>query len=250
MSAGGQSPTGGAMIRISLVEDDERTANEMISFFDKYAKEKGTEISVAHFFDALSFIKSYTLDCDAVFMDIELPGMDGMQAVKKLRTLDKTVAVVFVTNLAQYAVKGYSVHAFDFIVKPVTYYTFALKMNGLCEYLKKNKKVMIMISGRQGKRVVAVNELKYVEVNKHNIIYHTLTENIACSGTMKSVYEELKDLPFAFCNQSYLVNLRFCEGVSGNVLYLKDEELLISAPKRKDFLKELTRFVSSTRTAE
>ena len=63
-----------------------------------------------------------------------------MQAVKKLRTLDKTVAVVFVTNLAQYAVKGYSVHAFDFIVKPVTYYTFALKMNGLCEYLKKNKK--------------------------------------------------------------------------------------------------------------
>ena len=238
------------MIRVSLVEDDNATAEKMQGYFARYAAENGEEISVVRYADAESFIDNYTLDCDAVFMDIELPGMNGMQAIKQLRTVDKTVAVVFVTNLAQYAVKGYSVHAFDFIVKPVAYYAFALKMKGLLEYLKQNKKVMIMVSGRQGKKVIPVNELKYVEINKHSLIYHTLTDSIACSGTMKIAYEELKDLPFAFCNQSYLVNLRFCEGVSGNILYLKDEELLISAPKRKDFLKRLSQFVGSSRATD
>lgn len=238
------------MIRVSLVEDDNDTAEKMQGYFARYADENGVKISVARYADAESFIDSYTLDCDAVFMDIELPGMNGMQAIKQLRNVDKSVAVVFVTNLAQYAVKGYSVHAFDFIVKPVAYYAFALKMKGLIEYLGQNRKVMIMVSGRQGKKVIPVNELKYVEINKHSLIYHTISDTIVCSGTMKNAYEELKDLPFAFCNQSYLVNLRFCEGVNGNTLYLKDEELIISAPKRKDFLNRLSQYVGSSRTTD
>lgn len=235
------------MVRISIVEDEDETAKRTEEYLYRYASEHGKEISVARFSDAESFIENYTVDCDVVFMDIELPGIDGMTAAEALRKKDKNIVVIFVTNLAQYAVGGYHVRAFDFIVKPVSYYTFALKMKGLFEYLKNVRKVTVLVSSRQGKKVISVADLIYVEVNKHNILYHTVSETIACSGTMKSVYEQLKDLPFAFCNQSYLVNLRFVEGVGGNTLFLKDEQLQISAPKRKEFLSELTRYVASSR---
>ena len=60
-------------------------------------------------------------------MDIQLPEMDGMTAVKELRKTNELVVVVFVTSLAQYALKGYEVGAMDFMVKPLNYYGFALK---------------------------------------------------------------------------------------------------------------------------
>lgn len=238
------------MVRMCVVEDDDSTAKILMEYLHRYAEENGKEISTVRFSDAESFIESYTADCDVVFMDIDLPGMNGMKTVEKLREKDKDIAVIFVTNFAQYAVSSYNVRAFDFIVKPVSYYIFALKMNGLFEYLKNFRKVMVMVSSNQGKKVINVSELKYIEVNKHTITYHTESESITCSGTLKNIYEKLKDLPFALCNQCYLVNLRFVEGVSGNTLYLKDEELQISAPKRKEFLNRLTQYVSSSRGGE
>lgn len=145
------------MVRISIVEDEDETAKRTEEYLYRYASEHGKEISVARFSDAESFIENYTVDCDVVFMDIELPGIDGMTAAETLRKKDKNIVVIFVTNLAQYAVGGYRVRAFDFIVKPVSYYTFALKMKGLFEYLKNVRKVTVLVSSRQGKKVISIN---------------------------------------------------------------------------------------------
>ena len=67
----------------------------------------------------MDFLEKYRANYDLVFMDIEMPVMDGMSAIKKLRQIDKNVLVVIVTNLAQYAVNGYELGVFDFMVKPV-----------------------------------------------------------------------------------------------------------------------------------
>ena len=61
-------------------------------------------------------------------MDIEMPDLDGLAASQKLREIDRSVILIFITNLAQFAVRGYEVDALDFVVKPVTYYVLALKL--------------------------------------------------------------------------------------------------------------------------
>ena len=69
-------------------------------------------------------------------MDIQLSDLDGMEAAKKLRRLDSSVTLIFVTNMANFAVRGYEVDALDFIVKPVEYFSFALKLDRALERLK------------------------------------------------------------------------------------------------------------------
>ena len=68
-------------------------------------------------------------DYDIVFMDIELPGINGMEAAHRLREIDQQVILIFVTNMAQFAVKGYEVDALDYIIKPAQYGPLSIKLD-------------------------------------------------------------------------------------------------------------------------
>lgn len=83
---------------------------------------------VTTFGDGLDFLEGYRPVYDIVLLDIELPYMDGLEVARRLRELDPVVLIVFITNMAQYAIRGYEVDALDYMVKPVTYFEFALKM--------------------------------------------------------------------------------------------------------------------------
>ena len=81
-------------------------------------------------------------------MDIDLPSMDGMSAVKKIREHSLDTMVIFVTSLAQYAIEGYKVNAFDFIVKPVQYYNFALSLKRALKTLIVQEENNIVVSNK------------------------------------------------------------------------------------------------------
>ena len=98
------------MLKAALVEDDDKAAAELKRYLRRYADETGAKIDADVYGDALSFLAAYS-GYDIVFMDIELPDYDGMRAAKKLRETDKTVVIVFVTNMRRYAVEGYEVGA-------------------------------------------------------------------------------------------------------------------------------------------
>ena len=121
------------MIRIALVEDEENNVKEINSYLKRYSKEYNVEIQISNFGYANLFLSQYNNNFDIVLMDIGLSDIDGMTAIRKLREIDNNVLVIFVTNLAQYAVNGYEVDAFDFLVKPVSYYNLVLKINRALE---------------------------------------------------------------------------------------------------------------------
>lgn len=101
------------MIRIAIVEDETEIAETLKSYLKKFFSSLNTDIFTKHFDNAIKFLDQYRFDFDLVFMDINLPGIDGMRATKELREKDRNVTVIFVTSLAQYAIKGYEVNAFD-----------------------------------------------------------------------------------------------------------------------------------------
>ena len=95
-------------------------------------------------------------------------------------------------------------------------------------------------------QVMAVPEGKdiyYVEVNNHSLIYHTANGNIISSGTLKQALNELGKYHFAQCNNCYLVNLAYVMEVNGYEVMVKGENLLISHPRKKAFLQELSRYL-------
>lgn len=232
------------MFKIFVIEDDDDMSKTLNTYVKKYSNEKGVELGFKRYTNAEEFLSTFQSGInDVVFMDIELPGMDGMTAAKKLREKFPDVLLLFVTNLAQYAINGYEVKAFDFAVKPFSYPQFVMKMDRICEYFNTVKQKEILVSSRQWKKVLSVSDIVYIEVNKHVITYHMKNQIIVSSGTLKAILEKLSDESFSLCNQCYLVNLSYVDGIKGNTLYIAGEELQISAPKRKEFLRNLTRYL-------
>lgn len=230
-------------ICVAVVEDEKRERELIKKYLASFGEERGVVFNVYEFEDGLSFLSDYKSIYDVVFMDIEMPHLSGMEAAKRLRKLDDKVALVFITNMAQYAVGGYEVDAMSFIVKPVTYSNFAMKLSRVMDKVNTDKKPFVLIKGKNNFKRVGVDEIRYVEVANHSLVWHTKSGKEQSTGSLKRVKEELGD-SFAFCNQCYLVNLRFCEEVSGYTVTVDGEVLQISRPKRASFIKALNIFLN------
>ena len=109
------------MLRCAIVEDSPRELEHLKECLARYSAERDIPLETTAFGDAASFLEHYRADYDIVFMDIELPGINGMEAAHRLREIDRQVILIFVTNMAQFAVKGYEVDALDYIIKPAQY---------------------------------------------------------------------------------------------------------------------------------
>ena len=133
------------MIHIAIVDDEQKQRDLLCGYLERYRQESGRQLRVTAFADAETFLQGYQPDFDIIFMDIQLPDRDGMTLSKKLRETNRTVILIFVTNMVQMAVEGYSVDAMDFIVKPVNYYRMAAALDKACLQLEQKQGVTLTI---------------------------------------------------------------------------------------------------------
>jgi DNA-binding LytR/AlgR family response regulator len=231
------------MFSVAIVEDEKISADLLQKYLTRYAEEKNVTFSIEVFKNAIIFLDNYKTKYDIVFMDIGMPHMDGMEAAARLREIDQTVILIFVTNMSQFAVKGYEVDAMSFIVKPVAYPNVALKLQKAISRLENNKESEILIRTQDGVIFIDTASLKYIEVSNHRLIYHTKSGDYEGYGTLKKVEEQLFDKHFVRCNSCYLVNLKFVSKVSGWIAVVGGNELQISHPKKKTFLGALNKYV-------
>ncbi len=235
------------MITVAIVDDDIKCGETLKGFLEQFAKENGVQFDVNYFQSPEQFLNTFKgRKYSVIFMDIEMPGIDGMTTARFIRKHDQTAMLFFVTNFAQFAIEGYEVQAFDFILKPVTYYNFALKMKRAIASFKQARARTLCISSREGKKMVETSSIKYVEVIEHEIVYHTTQGNYTVTTeTLKQVEQKLKDLSFVLCNRCYLVNLKYVTGIKKCDVYIGDEVLRISEARRKDFIRALNNYCSS-----
>lgn len=112
------------MFRIAVVEDDAEYIERITRYIERFAQENHLDIQTAAFRDGMEIVMNYHHGWDIIFLDIEMPNLDGFSAAKEIRARDSTVLLIFITNIARYAIHGYEVEALDFILKPVSYEQF------------------------------------------------------------------------------------------------------------------------------
>ena len=120
--------------------------------------------------DAEAFLKSDTHAFDIVFMDIDMPGRNGIEASWALRERNQSIVLLFVTNLAQYAIAGYEVDALDYILKPINYFSFKLKIQKALETVRRVQGTLLTIASDHGQQLVRDSEILYIEVQGRNLI--------------------------------------------------------------------------------
>lgn len=160
-----------------------------------------------------------------------------------MREIDNNVTLIFVTNMAQYAIRGYEVGATDFIVKPVHYYDFRLKLERAVSHIYMQTQQKISIKIDDSIKCVRAGDIMYVEVIKHKLVFHTVNETLETYGTLKQVEAVLSGANFVRCNQCYLVNLGYVNGAKGFTVTVGNDELTISRSNKKAFFQKLNKFL-------
>lgn len=232
-------------MRIAIVEDNADMRAQLCGFVEQYAAESGRSLQVQAFEDGAA-ITPYPGGFDIVFMDIEMPQQGGLATAEHIRSVDRNVILVFVTNMAQYAIKGYEVDALDFVLKPVNYYQFKVKLERAMRRVEQRGSAQVPVQTAGTLRLLNTGEILYLETHNRMLYYHTTTEVLPVRASMQSAEKQLAPYHFARCNQCYLVNLRHVKAVQDDFVLVGDDRLEISRRQRSAFMAALAGYVGGS----
>ncbi|MCF0133212.1 MAG: response regulator transcription factor [Blautia sp.] len=232
------------MIRIAIVEDDKSYAQELIANLDRYEQECGHNLVVQWFQDGEDIVEDYKCNFDIILMDVEMMFMNGMTAAEKIREIDKEVIIIFITNMPQYAIKGYMVDALDYVLKPLSYYAFSQKIDRALQRLDKRKKKFLPVSVKGGMKKLDISRIYYIEVQDHDLCFHTMDGDYEAKGSMKELELTLEKDPFYRCNKCYLVNLEHISGIQGNDLLIGGTIIQVSRSRKKELMNQLNNYMN------
>ena len=231
------------MIRVAIVEDEAEIREQLMGYVQRYTWQYGTAFEVKTFADGLEILEDYRPAYDLILLDIEMKNLDGMETARRIRELDPEVMLVFITNMAQYAIKGYAVGALDYVLKPVPYFAFSQQLQKVEAQLRRRTRHYLAVPVEGGLRRLDTSRIYYIESEGHRVHFYTEEGDFAAPGALKALEEKLADRPFARCNSGYLVNLAQVRAVQQNTVEVGPYELQVSRPKRKSFLAALTDYI-------
>lgn len=230
-------------MRIVIVEDDLNHRQKIMEYLRDYEKEYRCAVDVECYPGGADFIQAFAGQYDLILLDVAMAEMDGFETARYIRGKDAEVAIIFITNLPQYAIRGYEVDAIDYILKPVSYFAFSQRLNRAIRRIRKAEPHYLMISDRNAAWKLDTDRICYVESQGHNLIYHTLDGNYTVSGTIREAEEALKNYRFYRCNKGYLVALKHVDGIRDGCALVNGEKLLISRARKNGFLEALTNYI-------
>lgn len=234
------------MLTVALIEDDEAAARRLRACLDEFTARTGTRFQVVEFREATGFLEDYRPVYDLVFLDIEMPTMNGMDAARRLREKDGEVLLVFVTNMAQFAATGYEVDALDYIVKPYAYADFERKLKRAVK-LCHHESEAVVVKQQGGTSRVLLREIEYIEVRGHDLLLRTEAGVVRGRGTLAELQQRLGTHGFLRCSKGFLVNQRHVRSVAGlNLTMTGGEQIGIGRTYKKSFMSELAAYLGAS----
>lgn len=203
-------------------------------------------------------IKTYTdgkrllSDChrdrfDALFLDIGMPGLDGIELAQKIRENDKYVKIVFVTNKEELAHMGYIYGAFRYVRKKNLEQELRETAESLKEILEASVESLILKTPI-GEVARLVKDVKYFEVYGHDVsaVYNEYEERVC--GTMREYDTKLMHSGFIRIHKSYLVNYRYIDSIEKNDIKLTcGKKLPLSRNRVDEVKKKMHEFLINTK---
>lgn len=230
-------------MRIAIVDDEASVREELRGYIGRLAGETGTEMSVTEFPSGDALLSGYEPVYDIMVFDVDMPGINGMDTARKIREQDEHVVILFVTNIAQYAINGYEVDAVDYIIKPVGYHDFAMKFRKALRRAAQGRRRALVIDTVNGPISLEADSVLYIEVMAHYLIYHTSGREYRVRASMKDQEDTLKKYGFARCHKSYLVNLAHLDGVTASDIRVSDLSIPLGRAYKETLLNEYMKYL-------
>ena len=196
------------MLKIAICDDESTFLDNIEMFVKKYEKERGTQIFLKKYLSGLDLEDSLNLKFDIVFLDINMPGINGMELAKGIRKKDEHTIIMFLTSLKEYVFEGYQVEASGYLTKPISYKRFSSELDRVAKKDLRDSALFISI--------------------KNNNDY----------------FKELDPYLFFRCYNSVIINLMYVESIKGyEISLINGEKMPLSRSKKKDLLKKMSYYL-------
>jgi two-component system, LytTR family, response regulator LytT len=234
-------------MKIALVDNEAESLDLLKGFLKQYQEErKLPPFVIAAYSNGAAFLEAFDGSFDLVFMDIEMPLMDGLTAAKQMRLKDPSVLLIFVTKMAQFAVNGYEVNAMDFMVKPIGYFNFAFKLDKARRTLEERKaQDYYLLHLKDGVKKIAMRDIHYVEVWGHTLCFHCSAGVYLERVPLSEFEKKVTDKAFVRSNKCYLINLAYLKEIKASTAVIDNEELDISRSRKKAVMDAFAAYLGS-----
>ncbi len=237
-------------MRIAIVEDNAQEQKRMAEYIKQYFEKTGKDCQITLFQDGDEIVEYYSARWDLIFLDIQMQRLDGLSTAEKIRKLDQDVFLVFTTNMSHYAIKGYAVHALDFLIKPIQYQVLEQLLSQTEKLLKRRMKQFITLPCENGLMRINVSDIYYIEVKNHVLFVYTIQGTYQMRGAISGMEETLQDHHFFRSKNCYLINLAHVNRVDKGAVLVGETLLEVARPKQKELMAALTAYMGGTQANE
>lgn len=218
------------MIKIAFCDDDMEVLHQMNELLDRYRVERNEDITYAAFqspFELLTEIEK-GIRPDILFLDVVMPGQNGMDVAKEIRQYDTNMKIIFLTSSPEFAVESYSVGAYFYQLKPIWEESFFRLMDAVLAECEKKKKNSLILRSKDGITRIDLQQLEYCEVLGRKLLFHL--ENGAVLESAGSL-DDLAGQLMQYCNffrphRSFLVNMEYIQNISSRSIKMVNDAVI------------------------
>lgn len=222
------------MVNIVICENDmndqEFVRSKVVDILDDF----NIEYEIKIYSSGESLIEAYKKDTDIILMDIQMDGIDGIETAREIRKVDDKVEIIFITSYVEYALEGYEVKAYRYLLKPVKCDDLKTSLINCLNDINLLKKSIVIKEGDTRVKL-SLKDIMYIEVQRNDITVHTLNGIYETKGTMNNFESEINSDAFIRCHKSYLVNMEYIKSIRRYTAILSnDEEVPLGRNKYKE----------------
>ena len=223
-------------MKIAVCDDSTFFLQEISSLLNQYSEEYHCVIEYKLFLNPLELIAQIEngVHYDAIFLDVLMPGLNGIQSAKDIRVYDNYVKIIFLTCSPEFALESYAVKAYQYMLKPLDCQKFFQVMKYLQRESDTAKKNLFILKTKNGLTKISLSKLEYCEVvNRKIVLYLNNGETYECNLRMNELEEKLS--PFGMFirpHRSFLINMDYIQTITVNGIVMEGA-IRIPVPREK-----------------
>lgn len=230
-------------MQIAICDDDMFFRTELRKCLVDYKKDRRVQMDIYEFRDGNALLTSDAV-FDIVFLDYQMPNLNGMDTARQLRARNSICNIVFVTNFPDFVFESFEVNPYRFYKKPIS----PNEIESMFDFYIRQQKALspIIINDFDGQKVIASKNIIYLEGDGKYCLIRTVSETVHSSKTLSGVMQMLPQYCFYRIHKSYVVNLYYIDRIDNNLVYfINGEKAVIGRNNIGDFNRAYRNFVKN-----
>lgn len=235
------------MVKIAVCDDEKQICTKMVAIVKEYFADIGRPVWVAEFESGSALLKS-NIRFDAIFLDIDMPELNGIETAKKLRNWDVNSKIIYITNYSKYKSSAYKVHAFDYVEKPVRENTIFHVLKEVVYYLDNaTEKQKYAFTTEEGVVTLELDDIYYFEYMLRRVVINTSQGKYTAAYSLKELYKKFNKNNFESPHKSFIINMLHIKYIKGFDIFMENGVTIPLAQKRAvEFKRKFNDFLQST----